>query len=258
MGRWLFERRFMHRTQRILDVLDCEWTQLSSGPATRRRLRAWQAQQPSLSGPRTLVELRNLIEDRDLEESSELVWALLQLASHDELVGRFLLQIIVPGLAGEARWLMSWARRVDPNLIGSGDVDQMLVLCAMEAIRHAHGTRRSHPICSILRRTHRLLVRETRSIEAWKFKTVPDETESGSLSVDDPTPRPGKMLLDLLTEAADGGHVARRDVDLIWLIDVEGYTSTELAPSMGITPRAVAQRRWRAEGRLSRMVENAA
>jgi len=31
------------------------------------------------------------------EESSEMVWALLQVAPDDELAGRFLLQIIVPG-----------------------------------------------------------------------------------------------------------------------------------------------------------------
>lgn len=248
----------MNQTERILDVLDREWERISSGPSTRRHLREWQAQQPSLSGPRTLLELRSRIENDDLDASSEMVWALLQLAPADELVGRFLLQIIVPGLAGEASWLMSWARRVDPHLIASGDVDQMLVLAAMEAIRHAHGTRRSHPICSILRRTHRLLTRETRAIEVWQSKTLLDETEPVASTADDPTLRPGKMLLDLLAEAADGGHVARKDVDLIWLIDVEGYTSTELAPSMGITPRAVAQRRWRAEGRLSKMVEDAA
>jgi len=248
----------MNQTERILDVLDREWVQLSGGPSTRRHLRSWQALEPNLNGSRTLSELRARIENDDLEASSEMVWALLSLAPDDELVGRFLLQIIVPGLAGEASWLMSWARRVDPYLIGSGDVDQMLVLAAMEAIRHAHGTRRSHPICSILRRTHRLLGRETRAIEVWQSKTVLEDTEPASPTADDPTLRPGKMLLDLLTEAADGGHVARRDVDLIWLIDVEDYTSTELAPSMGITPRAVAQRRWRAEGRLSKMVEDAA
>jgi len=184
--------------------------------------------------------------------------AVLPLARGDELAGRLLLQVMGRGVGGEAGWLMSWARRVDPHLIGSGDVDQMLVLAAMEAIRHAHGTRRSHPICSILRRTHRLLTREARAIETWQSKTLLDETEPAATTADDPTSRPGKMLLDLLTEAADGGHVAPKDVDLIWLIDVEGYTSTELAPSMGITPRAVAQRRWRAEGRLSKMVEDAA
>jgi len=221
----------MNQTERILDVLDREWALLSSGPSTRRHLRSWQTHQPNLLGPRTLSELRARIESDDLETSSEMVWALLRLAPDDELVGRFLLQIIVPGLAGEASWLMSWARRVDPYLIGSGDVDQMLVLAAMEAIHHAHGTRRSHPICSILRRTHRLLGRETRAIEAWQSKTLLEDTEPATTG--DPTLRPGKMLLDLLTEAADGGHVARRDVDLIWLIDIEGYTSTELAPSMG-------------------------
>lgn len=248
----------MNQTERILDVLDREWAQLSSGPSTRRHLRRWQEQEPALVGPRTVAELHRRIESGEIDESSEMVWALLRLAPGDEFAGRFLLQIIVPGLAGEAGWLMSWARRVDPYLIGSGDVDQMLVLAAMEAIRHAHGHRRSHPICSILRRTHRLLAREARTIEAWHSKTVFEDGDPPTSSSPDPTARPGKMLLDLLTEAANVGRVARRDVDLLWLIDVEGYTSTELAPSLGITPRAVAQRRLRAEGRIARMVEEEA
>lgn len=248
----------MNQPERILDVLDREWAQLSSSPSTRQHLRRWQEAQPVLRGPRTISELHARIEAGGLEDSSEIVWALLNMAPGDELAGRFLLQIIVPGLAGEAGWLMSWARRVDPNLIGNGDVDQMLVLAALEAVRHAHGARRSRPICSILRRTHRLLRRETRVIETWHSKTVLEETEPALRPSQDPTDLPGKMLLDLLTEATETGHVAQRDVDLIWLIDVEGYTSTELAPSIGITPRAVAQRRWRAESRLSRMVEDAA
>lgn len=248
----------MNRSERILDVLDREWVQLSAGPSTRRHLHRWQGAQPALRGPRTLPDLHRRIEAGGFEESSEMVWALLALAPTDDLAGRFLLQIVVPGLAGEARWLMSWARRVDPHLISSGDVDQMLVLAGIEAIRHAHGQRRSHPISSILRRAHRVLTKETRAIEAWRNKTVLEESEPASALLPDPIARPGKMLLDLLTEAAETGQVERRDVDLIWLIDVAGYTSTELAPSLGITPRAVAQRRLRAEGRLSRMVGEAA
>ena len=129
----------------------------------------------------------------------------------------------------------------------------MLVLAAMEAIRHTHGTRRSHPICSILRRTHRLLGRETRAIEAWQSKTVLEDTEPASPTADDPTLRPGKMLLDLLP----GGSRWPRPGMSAW------YPLSMKAPDrtgrrMGITPRAVAQRRWRAEGRLSKMVEDAA
>ena len=248
----------MNQSQRILDVLDHEWDQLSGGPSTRRHLRRWQDQQPALRGARSLPELRSLIEASPLEESSELVWALLAIAAEEDLADRLLLQIIVPGLAGEARWLMSWARRVEPDLIGNGDIDQMLVLAGIEAIRHAHGHRRSYPICSILRRTHRLLTKETRAIETWHAKTVLDETEVAPSAVPEPTARPGQMLLDLLSEATERGTVSRSDADLLWMIDVAGFSSAELAPSLGIAPRSVAQRRLRAEGRLSKMVGEAA
>ena len=50
-----------------------------------------------------------------LDASSEMVWALLGSPRAMSLVSRFLLQIIVPGLAGEAGWLMSWARESIPT-----------------------------------------------------------------------------------------------------------------------------------------------
>lgn len=248
----------MNQTQRILDALDHEWDQLTAGPSTRRHLRRWQEREPSLRGARSLVELRSQIESSSLEESSEMVWALLAIAAQEHLADRLLLQVIVPGLAGEARWLMSWARRVEPDLIGNGDIDQMLALAGIEAIRHAHGHRRAYPICSILRRTHRLLTKETREIEAWHSKTVLDEIEPAPTVTSDPAARPGQMLLDLLSEATEAGAVSRSDADLIWMIDVAGFSSAELAPSLGIAPRSVAQRRLRAEGRLSKMVGEAA
>ena len=101
----------------------------------------------------------------------------------------------------------------------------------------------------MLRRVHRTLVRDTRAIESWRRTTSPLEDERAQVS---PVAEvsPGATLLDALVRARDTGAVSAAEVRLLWLIDVEGYTTVELAPDLGISPRAVAQRRLRAEHRL--------
>lgn len=168
------------------------------------------------------------------------------------MAARTVLQLIVPGLAGETRWLVSWARRVAPDMLRDGEVDQLVVIAGVEAVRHAAGTRRAWPI--LLRRVHRTLVRETRAIESWvRSTTVLDEVWAPA-SPDDGEVSPGAALLDVLLRARGTGAVSAAEVRVLWLIDVEGYTSAELAPDLGISPRAVAQRRLRAEHRLIDLV----
>lgn len=235
----------------LLGLLDTEWAQLIEHPSNRRRLRRWQTEQPALRGVGDLDEVLRRIDERGLDESSELVWTLLELVdTGDDVAARTVLQAIVPGLAGEARWLTSWARRVAPDMLRDGEVDQLVVIAGVEAVNHAAGARRAWPICSMLRRAHRTLVRETRKIEAWQRSTsVLDDTDHPSPHAGDELP-PSAALRDTLTRARGAGAVSSAEVRLLWLIDVEGYTSTELAPGLGITPRAVAQRRLRAEHRL--------
>jgi len=235
----------------LLGLLDAEWAQLAERPSNRRRLRCWQVEQAALRAVDDLRGVVRRIDEATLDESTAIVWALLDLvASGDELAARVVLQSIVPGLAGEVGWLVSWARRVAPSMLGDGEVDQLLVIAGVDAVNHAAGAQRAWPISSMLRRAHRTLVRETRSIEAWRRSTwpldggdVPGQPDTEDLS-------PGAALVDALDQARRSGVVSNAEVRLLWLIDVEGYTTSELAPDLGISPRAVAQRRLRAERRL--------
>jgi len=52
----------------------------------------------------------------------------------------------------------------------------LLIVAAIEAVRHAHGQRRAWPISSILRRTHWLLRAQTTRIETWNATVVLDDT----------------------------------------------------------------------------------
>ncbi|MEZ5278982.1 MAG: hypothetical protein R2770_00790 [Acidimicrobiales bacterium] len=191
------------------------------------------------------------IDDVPREESTEIVWALLELAARgDALASRTVLQVLVPGLAGELRWLKSWARLVRPQMLDDGEIDQLVVAAGIAAIDHAAGTRKPWPVLSMLRRAHRTLKFETQSIEAWQTSTeVLDDSRLLSIGESESV-SPSAVLLDALVRARDVGAVSSAEVRLLWLIDVEGYTSAELAPDLGISPRSVAQRRLRAERRL--------
>lgn len=235
----------------LLGLLDTEWQQLVDCPSTRRRLRCWQVDHPSLRGVMDLRRLLQRIEEAELDESSEMVWAVLDFVGRgDVLAARAVLQLIVPGLAGETRWLVSWARRIAPDMLRDGEVGQLVVIAGVEAVQHAAGSQRAWPISSMLRRVHRTLVRDTRAIESWMRSTTVLDEAWVPAPLDDGEFSPGVALLDVLVRARGTGIVSAAEVRLLWLIDVEGYTTAELAPDLGVSPRAVAQRRLRAEHRL--------
>ncbi len=242
----------------VLTRLDREWQEIVRTGEHRQEFESWQEQSPQL---RRVEDLGSLVEQVDvlpLDESSELVWALLDLVEESDLAKRALLQVIVPGLGGELAWINQWASRVDAGLLPGGDIDQMIIVSALEAIAHAAGHHRRWPISSILRRTHRLLVREVRAPEEWHDRVeLASLMEEAVAKGDQVETRPAITLLELFGEATKSGMLAERDARLLWLMGVEGYTSKELAKSLGITPRGVATRRLRAEKRLMQMMSAA-
>lgn len=236
----------------VLPRLDADWQRVLVEPSSRRSLESWKRDHAILRRFGHFDELVSAVSQWPVDESSEVVWALLSMSGSDDLARRTLLQLIVPGLATEAEWLMSWARRVDRRLILHGDVDQMLLDSAMAAIGHAEGQRRRWPIMSILRRVHRLLRRETLRREA-ECREQPVEIDH-TVAARPSTAGASSTLVGVLKQGRDRGVLTDGDIAVLWLIDVEGYTTRELAPELGISPRAVAQRRLRAETRLSAMV----
>ncbi len=253
-GAW-FTVRVMAEHDYVLARLDDDWLEIVASDVHREEFESWRCRFRCLGRVDDLGSLVERVDDGELGESSELVWALLDLVDESDLARRVLLQVIVPGLGGELAWLNSWARRVDPGLLPGGDIDQMLILSALDAIDHAAGHRRPWPICSILRRSHRVLVRQLSASERWH-----DRVELASLmeeavpSGDQVEMRPEVALLDLFGRASQAGVLSECDARLLWLMGVDGYSSDELAGSFGIAPRSVATRRLRAERRLRQMV----
>ena len=183
------------------------------------------------------------------------MWALLEEVADDPMAVRTVLQMIIPGLGGEAVRLTAWARAAAPDLLWDGDVDQLLVATALAAIRHAAGHRRSWPILSILRRVHRLLLREMKRIEAYRRAEAIDQDliDVANDTTGDFAPIAAVELADLMRHAMSDGLVSEADAGVVWLVDIEGYTPGELASMLGVAPRSVAQRRLRAEHKLCRL-----
>lgn len=237
----------------VLTALDDEWQQIARCHRSTACLRTWETDHACFEGLGNLGQLVAAVRTADAERSTEMVWALLELAVDDQLATRTLLQIVVPGLGGELRWLVEWARRTDHRLLEGGDVDQLLIAAAMEAIRHASGRRKPWPVMSILRRAHRVLLRETGMEEDWRrVNALADPDHERSIRCE---PSTDESLGGLLGEASRTGAVSRDDAALVWLTRVAGFQPAELEGRFAASSECLRRRRHRAEARLVRWAE---
>ena len=81
----------------VLTVLDLEWERIVRCRQHRREFESWRSQAPHLAEIECLAELVERIDSAPVEESTEMVWALLDLVAESELATRAMLQVIVPG-----------------------------------------------------------------------------------------------------------------------------------------------------------------
>ncbi|MFN0029705.1 MAG: hypothetical protein ACKV2O_21330 [Acidimicrobiales bacterium] len=244
----------MAHTRHVLKDLDQEWAALAASPGAARQLRLWRADHGCFADIGSLGELIEVIRHGEFDVSNDLVWSLLELAVHDALAVRTVLQALIPGLGGELGWLLAWAGRTDHGLLDEGDVDQMLVVAVMEAIRHAAGKRRAWPLSSILRRTHRVLRRDVLEEERWRATMMVTDCPEAQ-DIESPESTAGEVLAEVLTDARRDGTMSSGDVELVWLTRIGGYQPAELADRFGVNGDCLRRRRQRAEARLIAMAE---
>jgi hypothetical protein len=244
----------MAHTRHILKDLDVEWSALVVSTGASRQLRRWRELHVCFVGIGSMAELIETVRHGDFEKSNDLVWALLELAVDDSLAVRTILQVLIPGLGGELRWLLEWARRTDAALLDEGDVDQWLVVAAMEAIRHAVGQHKPWPLLSILRRTHRVLRRDVLAEDRWRTSTVLTDYPRSEDAVE-PEPTAAELLAEVLDHARSHGAVSRSDVELVWLTRIGGYQPVELENLFRANGDCLRRRRQRAEARLIALAE---
>ena len=245
----------MAHTRHVLKDLDLDWAALAASPGGSRQLRRWRQSHACFAAVGSLGELIEAIRHGDFDESNELVWSLLELTVDDSLAVRTILQALIPGLGGELGWLLEWARRTDPGLLDEGDVDQLLVVAAMEAIRHAAGKRKPWPLSSILRRTHRVLRRDVLAEDRWRSSMVLTDCPRFEDTTTGPEPSPAELLAEVLDDAHTHGAVSASDIELVWLTRIGGYQPMELEDRFGVNGDCLRRRRQRAEARLIAMAE---
>lgn len=83
----------------VLRQLDYEWERLARCPRGRRSLRHWASNEAVLIGSGNLGELVERVNERGhIEESDQMILALLRYAAVDDLAARTVLQAMMPAV----------------------------------------------------------------------------------------------------------------------------------------------------------------
>ncbi len=235
--------------------LDREWERLRRHPPSLRRARSWADLDPDrpwaddLAGLTDLQTLLDLTRGRGAADlrADALLCALLEIAEHDMLAGRVVIQRILPGLISRSARYRGFRDRVEPS--------EVVVAAAWIAIRgYDWRRRRRHVAASLvsdatfqafrrpLRR--RAATEEVRSPH--EFKRI--EANAGPGNATD-------ELAMVLREASAAG-VPARHVDLIRRLARSGSPG-RVASECGVTPRTIRNRRDAAIGRIRAAVVSA-
>ncbi len=236
-------------------MFDEEWAVVGSSVVSRRRLAAWQDGDPRLRGCRSPADLIARIRHGDLFDSRELCHGLLALVGHDEFAVRVLLQAMMPSLTNELVRLLVPVRASSSTSFTAddGEVDQILVCAANQAVHEHAGSISMWPMSDLVHRTHRLVVQRIRHERRWmSANCVTDEVLFGTVA-----PPPGEepdssveALAVLLRDVAREGRVAKADVALVWKSRLAGFDSAEMAGELGVSTDTFLRRRHRAESRI--------
>lgn len=237
-------------SRRILNALDLEWAQLNRRASARRTLRTWARVHPALKQFSTLAEVVEAIQHTTTEQSREVVWALVDLAPHDALALRTVLQALVPGLGRELGWLLQASPCGDVERFDADEAGQIVLAAATEAIHQAAGDRNAWPLSSILRRVHRVVVQELLTEGRWR-NTVEVREELPEHLPPQEVRDPSADLAELLAAATRRLGLSAQDAELVWLTRAMGYAPADLTDRFGATPSSLRRRRHRVERQLA-------
>jgi len=227
---------FMARLQR-------EWDLLSHRPAVVRRAADWQLGVPCRSlddltvaaglrpTGRVAVATATAPGGPSASASADTVLhRLVELARHDELAARVVLQRLLPGLVNAAR---RWARRPE----GGPHALEEVVTAAWQVVRTYPLERRPHHLAANLLRDaeYHAFVRAHRSTVVPEL--VPGQQLDLPVEVDEPT----DTLAEIVTVARRGA-LSERDVELLALL-LDGATTPQIAAALEVSVRTVGNHR---------------
>ena len=225
--------------------LEREWQRLERRELAQA-LPAWAERHPELRRFSEPGQLLPFLHSARREESDPKLRALLSLARHDRLAGRFVLQAILPALKAQASRLRRGPASRD-------ELWELLLFHAWEAICSYPLRRRHHQVAAnlvlqVLHDTtrelscpgrHRELAYPAAKIE---FLAAEQHRQSGSSmsAVDE----------RLLESAVEAGVIAEHDAELIFDTRVEGIRLRLLASVFEVSYWSLVKRRERAEASI--------
>jgi hypothetical protein len=242
----------IHRPHRFSDRLDADWQHTATARRTVRTIRSWTAHVPTAETARfdQLTDAQELIDATqrsDGDAGNSLLLLLVELARHDALAGRIVVQRLLPGLisaAAKYRFLSE-----------AGDPVEEAVSAAWIAIRNYDITRRTRHVAAglISDAIYLAFRRDAR-------RQVPAETPTEPRLLGERVacpPSPALVELADVVRTARLAGVATHDLDLIRALVCTGSPGA-VALQQCVTPRTIRNRRNRAIRRLQQAVAVAA
>ncbi|MEZ5215702.1 MAG: hypothetical protein R2705_01170 [Ilumatobacteraceae bacterium] len=235
-----------------------DWDRFRRSPLTRSTIVGWGG--PIAEGidehhpdPATEILCRTGFLAVDCAGDPDLTLArLVELAHHDEVAARIVLQRMLPPI-------VSVARRRGPRHGGARAATDQLVAMAWIVIRQFPADRRSRRIAANLLRDieYQAFVRDRRLLSAREQVGVPEAVGRPmfAVSVDRPA-SPCTEVAELLQLAATSG-MSREDLDLLrgW---AAGTSPRAVADQIGVCERTVRSRRHQAVDRVRQLVRDEA
>ncbi|MFT7393641.1 MAG: hypothetical protein ACI83Y_001314 [Candidatus Azotimanducaceae bacterium] len=242
----------IHRPHRFSDRLDADWQHTATARRTVRTIRSWAAHVPTADTARfdQLTDAQELIDATqrsDGDAGNSLLLLLVELARHDALAGRIVVQRLLPGLisaAAKYRFLSE-----------TGDPVEEAVSAAWIAIRNYDINRRTRHVAAglISDAIYLAFRRDAR-------RQVPAETPTEPRLLGERVacpPSPALVELADVVRTARLAGVAAHDLDLIRALVCTGSPGA-VARQQCVTPRTIRNRRDRAIRRLQQAVAVAA
>jgi hypothetical protein len=226
------------RSTPLLHQLDREWARLNGRSGTLNRVGTWSGDDHFNSVISLATHLDDVIAATQPDagptgSGDEVLARLIELAAHDELAGRVVLQRILPGLISRSR---RWHRRLD-----TGDPTDVIVGAAWMAIRGFDTSARRRFVAPALI-ADSLWIGVRRETRRKNETEVPTTTEVlGTIAAEERIVDPLTALAGTMRAAARAG-VPDADLELIRSL-VRAGTPTRAARDCNVTVRTIRNRR---------------
>lgn len=219
----------------ILERLDAQWPRLARSPEARRALIRWANDDAVFAGMHDLDEVLRC--RRNPHTANQVHRVLARRAATEELAGRTLLQMLLPGLV----------RIVGMHGHNDPDAPDELVALAWERICTYPATREGWVAANVILDVRKRYVQLRQGDRIATVRRLRESPSQESLPEDQVL---AVLQLEEIRDARRRGLVSAVAFDAIVRTRIDGEPLSVVAADHGFTTEVMCQRRWRAEQRL--------